>query len=69
MNKDEIRRVGKAQFDHDRKRYELRKGDEKNAPLCPFGNHFEWVGFDLQESEYVRFTKSVFKVLVSEKKS
>ena len=46
-------------------RYELRSGDSESAPLCPYGNHYEWIGYDLQEEEYVRFTKSVFKLLIS----
>lgn len=48
------------------KRYELRSGQEKNAPLCPYGNHYEWIGFDTKTEEYIRFTKSVFKKLVRE---
>jgi hypothetical protein len=47
-------------------RYELRKGSDKGAPLCPFGNHYEWIGFDLKEKVYIRFTKSVFKKIVNE---
>ena len=45
-------------------RYELRKGTQSDAPLCPFGNQFEWIGFDKEEMKYVRFTKSVFKKLI-----
>jgi hypothetical protein len=47
-------------------RYELRSGSEADAPLCPYGNHYEWIGFDRLEKEYVRFTKSVFKRLMRE---
>lgn len=47
-------------------RYELRSGNEENAPLCPYGNHYEWIGFDSEMKEYVRFTKSVFKKLIKE---
>ena len=47
-------------------RYELRKGSMPDAPLCPFGNRFEWIGFDKQQSKYVRLTKSVFKRLINE---
>lgn len=46
-------------------RYELRKGSESDAPNCPYGNKYEWIGYDLTEMEYIRFTKSVFKKLVS----
>lgn len=45
-------------------RYELRKGSAADAPLCPFGNHFEWIGFDKENKNYVRFTKSIFKRLI-----
>lgn len=45
-------------------RYELRKGTSEGAPLCPYGKHFEWIGYDLLEKKYVRFTKSVFKRLL-----
>ena len=48
-------------------RYELREGSAEGAPLCPYGNRFEWVGYDLERQEYVRFTKTVFKKLVQEK--
>ena len=48
-------------------RYELRKGDSDLAPLCPFGNNYEWIGYDLELKEYIRFTKSVFKKLVNSK--
>ena len=47
--------------------YELREGSAEGAPLCPYGNRFEWVGYDLERQEYVRFTKTVFKKLVQEK--
>lgn len=45
-------------------RYELRSGATPGAPPCPYGNQFEWVGYDKTEENYVRFTKSVFKLLV-----
>lgn len=48
-------------------RYELRSGLEAAAPPCPYGNRYQWIGFDTETSEYVRFTKSVFKKLVSMK--
>jgi len=47
-------------------RYELRTGDGPDALPCPYGNQYQWIGYDLDEKEYVRFTKSVFKLLVSE---
>lgn len=47
-------------------RYELRSGHQKDAPLCPYGNHYQWIGYDLEREEYVRFTKSVFKKLIQQ---
>ncbi|MFK7808253.1 MAG: hypothetical protein AB8F74_10675 [Saprospiraceae bacterium] len=51
----------------DPNRYELRSGYTAGAPACPFGNHYEWIGFDKQSEEYLRFTKSVFKLLIQQK--
>ncbi|MEO0338462.1 MAG: hypothetical protein AAF242_04535 [Bacteroidota bacterium] len=48
-------------------RYELRAGTEEGAPLCPYGNHYAWIGYDLEAQIYVRFTKSVFKLLIQQK--
>lgn len=48
-------------------RYELRSGQTDGAPLCPYGNHYTWVGYDREAQMYVRFTKSVFKLLIQEK--
>jgi len=61
-----MRRVNSEAFKLEPTRYELRAGSEPNAPNCPFGNRYEWIGFDLKTGEYVRFTKSVFKRLVAE---
>jgi hypothetical protein len=47
-------------------RYELRSGQESEAPSCPYGNRYEWIGYDLETKEYIRFTKSVFKLLVQQ---
>ena len=49
----------------DPKRYQLRKGNEEGAPLCPYGNQYEWIGYDIKSKEYIRFTKSVFKLLIN----
>ena len=46
-------------------RYELRSGHVEDAPSCPYGNNYQWIGYDLESNEYVRFTKSVFKLLIS----
>ena len=45
-------------------RYELRKGTLPDAPPCPFGHRFKWIGFDKNEMKYVRVTKSVFKRMI-----
>lgn len=62
----QLQKVNMEMFLASPNRYELRSGHEENAPLCPYGNHYEWIGFDKIEEEYVRFTKSVFKKLVRE---
>jgi len=40
-------------------------GTRPDAPPCPFGHRFKWIGFDKEKKEYVRVTKSVFKRLIS----
>lgn len=59
-----MRRVTAVEFEHAPERYELRSGATEGAPPCPYGNQLEWVGYDIQKQEYVRFTKSVFKRLL-----
>jgi hypothetical protein len=54
----------KSYLDHPAN-YELRDGNKPDAPNCPYGNKYEWVGYDLEAKEYVRFTKSVFKLLIA----
>ena len=46
-------------------RYKLRTGQAEEAPACPYGNRYQWIGYDLKQKEYVRFTKSVFKKLIN----
>ncbi len=53
-------------FDRSPDRYQLRKGTLEDAPPCPFGHRFKWIGFDNEKKEYVRVTKSVFKRLIKE---
>ena len=53
--------IDSALFRKDPDRYELRPGNTEGAPLCPYGNQYEWIGFDLKNNSFVRFTKSVFK--------
>lgn len=61
-----MRKVDMATYQANPSRYELRRGSEPNAPNCPYGNQYEWIGYDLEMDEYIRFTKSVFKLLVQE---
>ena len=64
-----LRKVNMKLYSEDPNRYELRSGQEKEAPTCPFGNHYKWIGYDLEAKEYVRFTKSVFKKLINQNAS
>ena len=59
-----MRKVNMEQYQIAPSRYELKMGENKDAPLCPYGNHYQWIGYDKKVQEYVRFTKSVFKVLI-----
>ena len=49
----------------DPSRYQLRRGTEEGAPPCPYGNPYKWIGYDTKSKEYIRFTKSVFKLLIN----
>lgn len=62
--KDGIRVIDRRQFDQNPDNFELRVNDA-NAPLCRFGNRRKLIGFDKQRNEYIRFTKSVLKRLIS----
>ena len=61
-----MRKITMELFQENPSRYELRKGSEPDAPACPYGNPYQWIGYDLEVKEYVRFVKSVFKTLVQE---
>ena len=61
-----MRRVLMEEFLRQPNRYELLSGSSEGAPLCPFGNHFQWIGYDNEMGEYVRFSKSLFKILARE---
>lgn len=60
----ELRKVNMEHFLNFPNRYKLVSGDSEGAPLCSYGNHYEWIGFDQENREYVRLTKSVFKILI-----
>lgn len=62
-------RITRELYDQDPTRYTIVRGDTEGAPFCPYGHCFQWVGYDLQEKAFVRFTKSVFKHLVQEKEN
>lgn len=59
-----MRRIDKETFSQSPQRYELRKGNAAEAPLCPYGNLYAWIGYDKEQQEYVRFSKRLFKSLV-----
>jgi hypothetical protein len=59
-----MRKVNMQAYQSAPERYELRRGSSEGAPSCPYGNEYQWVGYDKVLEEYVRFTKSVFKLLV-----
>ena len=60
-----MRRVNMEMYKANPERYSLRPGNSEGAPPCPYGNTYQWIGYDNEVEEYVRFTKSVFKLLVN----
>lgn len=54
-------KVNKKAYLEEPERYELRSGSESGAPLCPYGNHYKWIGYDKVRGIYRRVTKAVFK--------
>jgi hypothetical protein len=56
--------IDKSTFDKDTDRYSLKSGAADDAPACPYGNKYQWIGYDNLEGKYVRLTKSVFKLLI-----
>lgn len=64
-----MEKVNANDFEKDPNRYIIVSGTNQDAPTCPYGNTFKWVGYDLKEEKYIRFTKSVFLKLVKEKES
>lgn len=60
-----MRKVTKEEYASAPNRFELRPGSADGAPPCPYGNQYQWVVFDTETKEYVRVTKSVFKVMIN----
>lgn len=48
-----MRKVNMAHYLLAPQRYELRSGNSKGAPLCPYGNHYAWIGFDMAAQAYI----------------
>lgn len=63
--KHNLRIIDSATFNAASNRYKMISGGSPDAPFCPFGNKYNWIGFDTVFNEYVRFTKSVFKKLIT----
>jgi hypothetical protein len=61
-----MKRISAEIYAQNPTRYSLVSGLNEGAPMCPFGNHYQWIGFDNEEQNYVRFTKSVFKKLIKQ---
>ncbi|MFK2820026.1 hypothetical protein U0L90_07860 [Flavobacteriaceae sp. LMIT009] len=59
-----LRKINSETYHSNTSRYELVPGTKEGAPLCPYGNHYKWIGYDKNENEFVRMTKSVFKKLI-----
>ena len=59
-------KVTAEMYQNDPQRYTLVDGSTEGAPTCTYGNVKEWVGYDKTEGTFVRFTKSVYKKLVSQ---
>ncbi|MEO5889484.1 MAG: hypothetical protein ABIQ31_04485 [Ferruginibacter sp.] len=59
-------RVTAEMYQQNPERYTLVDGSTQGAPTCTYGNTKEWVGYDKVEKTFIRFTKSVYKKLVSQ---
>ncbi len=60
-------RVDSKTFFQNPNQYQLVSGNTKGAPKCPYGNYYQWVGYDRINHNFVRFTKSIFKNLIQKK--
>ncbi|MEO7214578.1 MAG: peptide-methionine (S)-S-oxide reductase MsrA [Mucilaginibacter sp.] len=61
-----MEKVTAEMYQQNPQRYTLVDGSTEGAPTCAYGNVKEWVGYDKVERTFVRFTKSVYKKLVSQ---
>jgi len=43
----ELRKINMEQYLLSPTRYKLVNGDSEGVPLCPYGNHYQWIGLDL----------------------
>ncbi|MCM5664177.1 hypothetical protein [Galbibacter mesophilus] len=59
-----LERIDSETYNQNPSQYRLVRGDTKDAPKCPFGHSYEWIGYDDVNQKFVRFTKSVFKKLI-----
>jgi hypothetical protein len=64
-----LKRVDSETFHKNPHQYKLVSGKTKGAPTCPYGNQYQWVGYDLVNRSFVRLTKSIFKKLIKAKKT
>lgn len=62
-----LTRVNSKIFNQNPSQYELVSGNTKGAPKCPYGNTYQWIGYNHSNDSFVRFTKSIFKKLIQRK--
>lgn len=55
-----MNKIFKETFNENPERFELRYGFP-DFPLCPFGNSFKMLGYDLQNKEYVWLVTSIIR--------
>ena len=61
-----MEKVTAEMYQQDPERYTLMEGSTEGAPTCTFGNKQKWVGYDKDQGTFIRFTKSVYKKLISQ---
>lgn len=60
-----MEKVTGEMYQEDPQRYTLVDGSTQGASTCSYGNVKDWVGYDNVDKAFLRFTKSVYKKLVS----